>query len=782
VLDPRQANAVVISAIDGMAGIGKTALVVYAAHRMADKFPDGQLFIDLHGYTQGMQPIEPAEALDRLLRALGIPGAQIPASLDARAALYRTRLADQQMLIVLDNAATEIQVAPLLPGTAGCLVLVTSRRRLAELDHTHTLSLDSLPVSDAITLFAMTAGEGRLAGQPSELVAELVELCGRLPLAIRIAAARLRSHAAWQLTDLVARLRDQQHRLGELAAGHRSVAAALDLSYRHLGHDQQEAYLRLGLHPGPEFDAYATAALLDSTLLNAGRVLDQLLEAHLLQELTPGRYRFHDLTRAHAAHAATRDQTAATSNAALARLLGYYRHTASAAMDAAYPYEREHRPQVPPTHTPSPGLSDPAAALAWLDTELPNLLATARPATEHQPAHTLRLSAILHRHLRTRGLYHDAETLHQQALTTARTAGDKAARQNSLNVLGDINFLQGQYGQAVDHFEQALRIARATGHRPGELTALNGLGWLDLRTGRYGQAVDHFEQALRIARATGHHPGELNALGGLGHIHRMQGRYERAADYFEEALRIACATGNRPVQLNALGGLGDSQRMQGWYGQAVDNYEKMLRIARSTGDHAGELTALNGLGWIHRMQGRYKQAAEHYGRVLRIACATGHRSGELNALIGLGDSQRMQGRYEQAADHYQRLLDLAQDSGDRNWQFEAWQGLGRLSHATGHPDAALVHHQRALTLAGELRQPDDQARAHDGLAHAHHALHEHEQARQHWQHALSLLTDLGIDCTDDEETTTAAIRAHLDPAAPPPVTAQPTLPNPAHRR
>jgi tetratricopeptide (TPR) repeat protein/transcriptional regulator with XRE-family HTH domain len=758
--DPEQASAVVITAIDGMAGIGKTALAVYAAHRMVDRFPDGQLFIDLHGYTRGLAPVEPAEALDRLLRDLGVPGTAIPTGVDERAALYRTRLADRQALIVLDNAATEAQVAPLLPGTAGCLVLVTSRRRLAGLDHTHTVSLDTLPVADAITLFTQIAGEGRLADQPAELVAELVKLCGWLPLAIRIAAARLRSRPAWQLRDLVRRLRDRQHRLGELEAGQRSVTAALDLSYQHLDPDQQQAYRLLGLHPGPEFDVHATAALLDSPLQHAGRMLDQLLDAHLLQEPTPGRYRFHDLTRA---HAAADDPTAPTPDAALGRLLDYYRHTASAAMDNAYPYERQHRPQVPPAHTPAPQMPDPTAALDWLDTELPNLLAAARSAPEHdRPRHLLDLSTILHRHLRTRGRYHDAENLHQQALaTTASAAGDQTGRLSPLNSLGDIHWRQGRYEQAADHYQQALRIARATGNRSGELYALTGLGDIDVMQGRYGQAVDHYEQALRIARATGHRPAELNALAGLGDVHRFQGRIGQAVDHFEEALRIARAIGDRSGEMTALTGLGYVHRHKGRYEPAADHYRQALRIARAIGDRTGELYALTGLGDLHLLQRRYEPAADYFEQALRIARATGNRSGELNALIGLGNVNRLLGQYEHAAGHYQQLLDLAQASGDRNYEFEAWQGLGRLQHATGHPDAAIAHHERALTLAGQLSQPSDQARAHDGLAHAHHTLHQHKQARQHWQHALNLLTQLGTDYTDDEETTTTAIRAHL---------------------
>ena len=754
-------TTVVTFAIDGMAGIGKTALAVHVAHRLADRHPDGQLFIDLHGYTQGVDRIEPAEALDHLLRALGVPGAQIPENLDQRAALYRTRLAGQRILIVLDNAAAEAQVAPLLPGSPGPQVLVTSRRRLTGLDHTHTLSLDTLPLPDAITLLARTVDRGRLAGQPPEQPAELVELCGRLPLAIRIAAAQLRAHATWSLSHLVGRLRDQQQRLRELAAGQRSITAALDLSYQDLSLDQQQAYQLLGLHPGPGFDAHATAALLDSTLIGAGQLLEQLHDAQLLQEPTPGRYRFHDLTRAHAAHTATRDQTEPNRQAAVERLLDYYRHTATAAMDAAYPYERDHRPHIPPAHTPIPDLPDPAAALKWLDTELPNLLATARYATGHsRPTHLLHMSTTLHRHLRSRGLYHDAETLHQQALTTALATSHQPGRMTALNSLGHIYRLQGRHTQATDHFAQALQIARTTGNCPAEQTALHGLGYIHWRQGRHRQAAEHFSQALQIARTIGHRPGELEALTGLGDVHWPQGQYQRAADHFAQALQLARAIGHRPGELEALKGLGYIHWRQGRYTQAADHDQHVLQLAHATGHRPSELTALNGLADTHRMQGRYTQAADHYQQVLQLAHATGHRSGELNALNGLGDIHRRQGRYTQAAGQYQRLLDLAQECGDPNFEYEARQGMGWLQHAIGHHDAAIAHHEQALSLARELDQPIDRARAHDGLAHAYHALAQPEQARKHWQHALDTLTDLGVDHTDDG-TTTAAIHTHL---------------------
>jgi tetratricopeptide (TPR) repeat protein len=767
--DPGRATAVVISAIDGMAGVGKTALAVYAAHRMVERFPDGQLFIDLHGFTATVAPVRPAEALDRLLRMLGVPGEQIPAGVDDRAALWRSVLAGRRMLIVLDNAATEAQVAPLLPGAAGCLVLVTSRRRLAGLEATHTVSLDTLPVADAVAMFASTAGQLRLVGESRELVVEAVELCGRLPLAIRIAAARLTDRPVWALADLVARLRDEDLRLAALADPERmrSVTAALELSYQQLDAGSQRMYRLLGLHPGPDLDLYAAAALADIPGERSRVLLDRLISAHLLQEPAHGRYKFHDLVRAHAITVAEAEPG---RRAALALLLDHYQHTAAAAMDVGYPYERQRRPQVPPARTPGPDLSAPASALGWLDVELPNLLAAARYATEHGRAeYILDLSAILHRHLWIRGRFRDAERLYHRALTTARATGHRAGQRTALVALGDVQLLQGRYESAADHFRQGLRIARSTGDRAGEATPLVGLGRAHRHQGDYEQAADRFGQGLRIARTTGNHTSELDALVGLADIHGVMGRYEQAASHYGAALQIACATGNRAGEVHALVGLGRVDLWQGRYEQAADHFGQVLRISRSTGNRGGELNALNGLGHAYRRAGRHAEAIDHYRQALLIARATRHRISELNALNGLAWLDRHQGRHRQAVDHYQNLLDIAQDSGDRYYEFEAWQGLGRLQHAAGQPETAVAHHAQALTLADDLGRPDGQARAHDGLAHAHHTLHHNEQARRHWQRGLEILVALGADDAEEEQVTVAAIRAHLrglDPQSP----------------
>jgi hypothetical protein len=326
---PDDARTLVVSAVDGMAGIGKTALVVLAAHHLSDakRYPDGTLFLDLHGYS-GRTPTDPAMALERLLRGLGVPGPQIPSDLDARTGLYRSVTARRQVLIVLDNARDEEQVRPLLPGTGGSLVLVTSRRRLSGLDEADHLNLGTLAPHEAGQLFRAVAGADRDLGD-DQTVEDIVRLCGHLPLAVRIAAARLRTDRSRTVTGagLLAQPRTAQQtdRLAILTEGDRSVAAAFAVSYRHLPADQQLAFATLGLHPGLHYEPYATAALLQITPAHAGRVLHGLEQVNLLDQPTAGRYRMHDLIRAYTT-TLTETRSDAKWRAALDRLYGYYAH------------------------------------------------------------------------------------------------------------------------------------------------------------------------------------------------------------------------------------------------------------------------------------------------------------------------------------------------------------------------------------------------------------------------------------------------------------------------
>jgi len=707
-------TALVISAIDGMAGVGKTALAVHAANRLADRFVDGQLFVDLHGFTQGVPPVDPTDALDRMLRSLGVTGEQIPHDRDARAALYRTKLADRSMLIVLDNAATESQVRPLLPGAAGCLVLVTSRAKLAGLADAEPLSLDVLPPEDALTLFRRAAGVQRVADQPPQVLAEIVRLCGHLPLAIRVAASRLRTRSTWTAARLAERLRDHQHRLSELSVGGLSVTAAIDLSYQQLHADAQRMYRLLGLHPGPDFDSHAAVVLAGVSTRDADRLLDGLVDTHLLQESGAGRYHFHDLLRAHAGAVAE-----AGSDAALTRLFDHYTHLACTATDLLYPYQGR---RLPVAEHAGPPIESKSVAAAWLSAELTNLLAVAAHGSS---SHTGVLSEALRTHLLTLAYYDHALTLHTNALRHAGATGDRVGEMSALTAIGAVHVLRLRYSTAIRVFERALDIANEVDSDTARCTAMTGLAQLHRAQGRLGRSLDLFQRTLEIARSTGDETAQLEALRGLAHVHRQMRRLDLATRCLGEAMTIARATGNLEGELNVL-----------W-----------------------------ALGHIHHLEQRYDEAAASQLRALDIANATGNRVGELRALTGLGFLHLIQAEYPAATDYFARISTIATEIGDRNFQFESLYGLGHAHRAAGRLAEAATHHEQALTIAQELGQPTDEARARHGLAHAHRDLGQLDQARRHWQQALDILTNL--DLTDAEELTTEQIRAHLNaiPAA-----------------
>ncbi len=713
-------DAVVISAIAGMAGVGKTQLAVHTAHLLVQQEAfDRVLFVNLRGFhpEPAQPPADPTAVLDGFLRLLGVPGHQISHDLPARVATYRGRLAGTRTLVILDNAADAEQVGPLLAATPGCLTLVTSRRSLTELDSAVHLSVDVFSPQEAVG-FLMNAVPEVPVGADKQAAARIADRCGHLPLALSLVAGHIRGTPGWTLTDHADRL-DERHHHRHLDSG---IELALDLSYQHLPGDQQRLLRLAALHPGQDLDAYAAAALLDTDLAAAQDLLRHLARDHLLVQPTPGRYGFHDLVRAYAAGRSSDQDPPPQRRAALSRLFDYYLATAAAAMDIGYPSERLRRPKVAPAGTAAPSFSEPAQADLWLDTELANLLASAQHAAEHGwPDHTWHLSGTLSRHLRTRGRHREAETLH----------------------------------------EHALRLARHLHNRQAEVNALNCLGYTDRLLGRHEQSSDRFGCASLIAQDIGDPIGELVALAGLGSAAWLAGSYEQSGGYFERALKIAQDIGDRNGERLALASIGDVQRVLGNHERAGECLRQALHIAQDIGDRVGELYALTSLGSVQLTLRDSGPAGSHYAKAWQIAQDIGDRIGELTSLIGLGHVHLALDRHSEAAGYYQQGLDLARELHSENWQFEALQGLGRTHLATGHPELALTHHQQALDYATQLAQGPDQARAHDGLAHAYHARHEHDSARLHWRLALDLLLALGIEQTEEVQTSVANIRAHL---------------------
>lgn len=768
---PSDPDRPAVSVIDGMPGIGKSALAVQASRRLTrtGRYPDGTLFVDLHGYS-GTTPTAPVDALAVLLHGLRVPDSEIPTDLDARVGLYRSVTARRRVLIVLDNARDEAQVRPLLPGAAGCAVLVTSRRRLAGLDDADHLTLDALPLADAVQLFRAVAGPGRDLGDPRTV--ELIVLrCGCLPLAVRIAAARLRAGPSWTGPDLLDRLTSATSELAELDDGDRSVSAAFATSFQHLDARQQQTLALLSLHPGAGYERFAVAALLGTTAEDAGRLLAGLERVNLLEEPESGRYRFHDLIRGFA-RAAGQDCPEPERQRALDRLFDLYAHVTGEAVALVHPHQIEHRSGRPQHLTAVPSFTGLAAARDWLEAEHPNLIALAQYAAGHdRPGHTLRQSHALHHHLRIQGHYMVAAHLHRQALEAARTSGDLHARFRILNDLADIHYVRDEYDVALDLHTEALDVARGVGDLAGEADARNGIGHNQLMVGRHGDAAESHGIALQVAREGRHRIGELQALTGLGRAGYVQGALGPAHEHLSQALVIARDVGHQAAEVGILMNLGHVHFVQGEPGTAEKYFADVLATAQAGGNQVATLNALNGLGWVTAAQGRLEAAHDHHAQALDLARTVGHRLGELIALAGLGDVQLAQQQYPGAAECFAQVLDLAAQTGNRNYAFEAQLGLGRAQQGGGQVALALAAHQRALTLSTELEQPGDQVRAHDGIALAARALGDPDAARGHWQAALDLLESLDVPAADD--VTAAGIRdrlAGLDglPAARPP--------------
>ena len=493
---------VVISAISGTAGVGKTALAVHWAHQVASRFADGQLYVNLRGYDPG-QPMPAADALAAFLRALGVPGSDIPAEESERSARYRSKLAGKRMLVLLDNARSVDQVRPLLPGTPGSAVLVTSRDALAGLvarDGAARLDLDLLPMADAVALLHALIGQ-RADADPLA-AAELARLCCRLPLALRIAAELAAARADVGLHALVAELADQRQRLDRLDSGGDPFAAVRTVfswSYRNLDASAARAFRLAGLHPGPHFDAYAGAALTAARLEEARDALETLARAHLVQPVDPGRYQMHDLLRAYAREFAAADDNNAERNA-LTSLFDYYLHTASIAMDAMFPEAHDRRPRIPQPPTLSPPVTgDAGAARAWLDTERATLIAiTAHAAELGWPGHATKLAATLYRYLQTGGHFPEAVIIHGHARNAARQTGDHTAEAQALTGLGAADRRQGRYQQAAQNHRQALTLYREACDPTGQAIALGNLSLVAYYQGSYQQCADHSREALAL--------------------------------------------------------------------------------------------------------------------------------------------------------------------------------------------------------------------------------------------------------------------------------------------
>ncbi|MFI6334290.1 tetratricopeptide repeat protein [Streptomyces sp. NPDC050535] len=600
-----------VNVITGMAGVGKTALAVHFAHLAANRFPDGQLYMDLGGHRLASEPVLPSDALGRFLGALGVPLNAIPVELTERTALYRSLLAERAVLIVLDNAESSEQVTPLLPGSPHSAVVIASRHRLSALTvgvGAHTLSLGNLSATEALTMLSSRLGEQRLADAP-ETAAELVDLCARLPLALAVVAARAAARPHLPLHALVAELSDQHHRLDTLdAGGDTSVRAAFSWTYRALAALPARMFRLLGLVPGPDLSLAAAAALCDLPVPEARRHLHALCMVQLVEEHQPDRYRCHDLLHMYAHEQSVTEDSADQRHAVMRRLLKHYRdHSIAANLHISPPRGSLDHENAPGGQT----FDSYTAAIEWLTAERPVLLAIvqqiAEESSDELAEHAWQIARALTPSLDLHGLWSDMGTLQIHAVTLAEHTGDLHAQAVSHNSLGSAHHQLGRVSQALEHYQRSLDLCRQIGDRLGEAESLLSLSEIQAQRDRADDASECARHALELFRIVGSRHGEARALSALAVAEMRAGRYLLALDGLRQVRALNRESGDRLNESMTVQRMGQVYLRLAQFQEALACFEQSLDLSRRTGNRHGEAVALNGLGDTYQALGDNQQ-------------------------------------------------------------------------------------------------------------------------------------------------------------------------------
>lgn len=692
-----------IVAIDGMGGSGKTSLAVRAAYRLAAAHPDGQLHIDLRGHTPGEQPVTVGTALDILLRSLDVPGGSIPEDVPGRTALWRSTLAGKRVLLLLDNAPDAAGVVPLLPTSPGCLAIVTSRARLVDLDGAKWISVDVLAPDESAALVAETVGAHRVAAEP-EAARELAQLCGHLPLALRIAAARLHNRPRWTVQYLTDRLRDETRRLDELSLGERSVAATLRLSYQALNEECRTAFRVLALHPGGDIDLCSAAALLGLATREAEDVLEFLLDVHLLQQPEMGLYSLHDLVRAFARGllCGTTEEEDATS---VGRLLDYYLAATEVSCEFLFPGRRRRPTGVSEAPTELPDIHSAAQAGAWFVREHTTLLATVDLAEARgYDRHAACLARNLSFQLNASGYLEEFADLSRTAVAAARRLNDLALLGVALSNLGVACWKLGRFVEGIEVAEEGRKVAQLLGDRHTEAHCGSTLGLYKSLLGRFPEALADLQEAIATERELGSVRAEAESLTILSALYEQWGRYREAV---EAALRAVELTG----------------RLE---------------------QHENELVALTDLAFAHFGLEEYAEAEVRLARA-RELCDGTREPGQVALVLALSaESAHRLGRSRQESEFTEQARALVRQSLSPLRRAKVENLVARLLRRNHQYDEALTVHRRAYELASSVGYRAEEAYALAGMAEAAGALGDGRSADEHRGSAEELFAELGI--------------------------------------
>jgi DNA-binding SARP family transcriptional activator/tetratricopeptide (TPR) repeat protein len=708
------AGTPMIKVIDGMPGSGKTTLALHVANMVADRYPDAQLFVDLHGNSD-REPAEPAAALVTLLRQLGVSPDRIPGDLDGRVALWRGELAGRRALVVLDNAAGTAQVSHLLPASPGCLGLVTSRRRLAGLDGIRPESIPLLTEEEGVELLARIVGDRVVAEH--EAAVEVVRRCGRLPLAIRLAGSRLAHRQRWRVADLVRRLGEHGTALPEMIAEDRTVVSAFALSYSQLAASEQRAFRLLGLHPGERFDVAAVAALTGLSADGAEDLLDDLVDMHLVEEPEPGVFRLHDLMREYAATLAAGDP-GETRRGAIAGLLDFHLHAAVRAtrsVDRDSPgteltLDAELRPEL------ADGIADPAT---WFERERAALprLADAAIAADH-PEYAWLLAWASWLYLFQRGYIDEIIEIGRRGETAARAVGDRRALAAVLNCLASAYYRSSNYPEALELLRESAQLRRGLGDRSGEAALLGNLSSIHESVGELHKAMETSQRALELRRRLRDDKGIVKRLLGLAIPLMQLGEHAEAERHLRRALLLSVEAGDGLGVAMSLSRLGNTRLALG----RPDFALRFFRAAQTAGERAG------------------------------------YALGRAEVLSGQGRVSHAQGDYAKAVELHERALAVSSELGDPRSRCIGLNDLGRALAATGRTADGLARFREAREVAATVHHPYEQARALDGIA-ACLADEEPAEALRHWQQALVIYARMGVPVGADVKRRIAELRA-----------------------
>jgi tetratricopeptide (TPR) repeat protein/DNA-binding SARP family transcriptional activator len=754
-----------VSAIEGMPGVGKTALAVHAARIASSQFPDGVVYLNCHAHDPGRPSLDAAEALQRLLQLLGVPSGQIPDAVGERAALWQAQLSRRRAVVILDDAASYDQIGPLLPTAGQCLILITSRYRLAGLEAARALTLNVLPVDDAVSLFKRIAGHGSAhddngAHEDHEVTAA-VQLCGRLPLAIQLAAGRLAQDYPPRLADLVGELSQSPARLDGAGAASPEVMSAFELSYRSLEPEHQRFFRRLGLNPCPSVSLPAAAALGGSSLAEADKALTVLLDHHLIAQASVGQFGLHDLIREYAATCAAREESRSEQRRAVGRLLDYYLDAADEADRMLHPFR--HRLPGPASRSPSasPALRTPEGAAGWLESEWRNILQAAQHAGRHEwKAKCADLISTLAGFMEVNAYWDEAITAHTVALQACRDIADPPRIAQASLALSEVSQQTGRHEAALALAEDAAEIYRSLADRRGEAEALDQIGTAHFRVGRFREALAYFREAgIAYYDAADPH-GVANTLSHAGVVSWQLGRYPDATGHLQEALSLYRDAGDRRGEAKTLNNLGRMQLHFGHHRDALESYQKSLEIFREIGGAQNEAILYHNIGSVYHYKGCYEEGLDAYRSALATYRSIGDLPNESEVLNGIGAIYRSAECHDEALIYHEKARSIAEEVGDQSQQLTAIRGIADVRRETGRYDEALDYYNTALSMAREIGDPYQEAKVLEGIGEATLSARRPDHARIVFRQALDIFERLGVP-----EAESARIRIEaMDPA------------------